>query len=194
MADDPIADVTRMLADWRGGDDQALQALLPEVYGELRQRASRCLRGERRGHTLQTHDLVHEAFLRLVAQRQVEWQNRSHFLAIGARLMRRILVDHARRRGYSKRGGEVQKIVLEDAPEVSQERSAELVALDEALAALAQVDRQLAEIVELRYFGGLKIREIAELLGVSEPTVRRRFRVAKAWLYRSLTGAEPEVG
>ncbi|MEM7356735.1 MAG: sigma-70 family RNA polymerase sigma factor [Acidobacteriota bacterium] len=192
MPNDAPQDVTQLLADWRGGDDEALQELLPEIYGELRQRASRYLRGERQGHTLQTHDLVHEAFLRLVDQRHVDWQNRSHFFAIGARLMRRILVDHARSRGYSKRGGDVQKIVLDDAPEISHERGAELVALDEALAALTGVNRELAEIVELRYFGGLKHREIAELLGVSEPTIRRRFRVAKAWLYRHLTGEERE--
>lgn len=192
MADD-APDVTQMLADWRTGDDQALEELLPLIYGELRQRASRYLRGEREGHTLQTHDLVHEAFLRLVDQRHVDWRNRSHFFAIAARMMRRILVDHARSQGYAKRGGDLRKIVLDEIPEVVAERGPELVALDDALHALAEVDPELARIIELRYFGGLKIHEIAELFEISEPTLRRRFRVAKAWVYRSLTGTDPDA-
>ncbi len=192
MADD-APDVTQLLADWQTGDDQALEELLPLIYGELRQRASRYLRGERQGHTLQTHDLVHETFLRLVDQRHVDWRNRSHFFAIAARMMRRILVDHARSQGYAKRGGDLCKIVLDEIPEVVAERGPELVALDDALHALAEVDPQLARLVELRYFGGLKTSEIGELFEISEPTVRRRFRFAKAWLYCSLTGTDPDA-
>lgn len=175
MAEEPSPDLTHLLSEWRGGDDAALEELLPLVYGELRQRAARYLRGERAGHTLQTHDLVHEAFLRLLDQRHVDWRNRSHFFAIAARMMRRILVDHARSRGYSKRGGDVRKIVLDEAPEIVAERGAELVALDDALEGLSVVDEELSRIVELRYFGGLKNAEIAEILGVSEPTVVRRY-------------------
>ena len=189
---DPPSDVTQLLADWRQGDDEALEELLPVVYGELRRQAGRFLSAERKGHTLQTRDLVHEAFLRLLDQRHVDWQNRAHFFAISARMMRRILVDHARSRGYGKRGGDVRKIVLNEELDVADERASDLVALDEALAGLAEVDDELARIIELRYFGGLKTDEIGQALGVSEPTVRRRFRIAKAWLYRNLTGKDPD--
>ncbi len=180
-------DVTRLLAAWGRGDENALEELAPIVYGELRRRASRYLRGERTDLTIQTHDLVHEAFLRLVDQRQIDWRNRSHFFAIAARMMRRVLVDHARSRGYAKRGGDAPRVALDEAFHLAEERGAELVALDAALTELAEVDKELARIIELRYFAGLKTVEIAEILEVSEPTVRRRFRVAKAWLYRSLS-------
>ena len=190
MADDPAHDVTLLLADWRRGDNDALEELLPVVYDELRRLASRYLRGERRDHTLQTHDLVHEAFLRLIDQRHVDWESRTHFFAISASMMRRILVDHARSRGYAKRGGDVRHLVLDDLDDLMADEDAEVVAVDEALKSLAAVDEEMARIVELRFFGGLKNDEIAAVLGVSNVTVRRRFRVAKAWLYRHLTGAE----
>lgn len=183
--------VTRLLADWRAGDDRALERLMPLVYGELRRLAGRYLNREREGHTLQTHDLIHEAFLRLVDQRSVDWQSRSHFFAIAARMMRRILVDHARRRGAQRHGGDVRQLVLDEVPDLAvQQRDEDLVALDEALTELAREDEELARIVELRFFGGLEHDEVAALLGVSNPTVRRRWRLARAWLYRRLSGGE----
>lgn len=183
-------DVTLLLGEWRGGNQDALDALMPVVYGELRRLASRYLSGERRHHTLQTHNLVHEAFLRLVGDHRIDWQSRAHFFAIAASTMRRILVDHARSRDASKLGGDVRKIVLDDTPEPADVRDADVVALDEALVALAEVDAELARIVELRFFGGLKNAEIGEVLGVSEVTVRRRFRLARGWLYRHLRGED----
>ena len=191
MEDEPSHDVTLLLAGWRDGDDEALEQLLPVVYAELRRLASSYLRGERRGHTLQTCDLVHEAFLRLVDQSHVDWQNRSHFFAIAAGMMRRVLVDHARSRGYVKRGGDLRRITLDEMPDVSDERGGQVLALDEALSGLAEVDGELARIVEMRFFGGLKNDEIADALGVSNVTARRRFRVAKAWLYQHLTAGDP---
>jgi RNA polymerase sigma-70 factor, ECF subfamily len=192
--DEQEQDVTRLLADWRGGDDHALEQLLPLVYGELQRLAGRYLHRERAGQTLETQDLIHEAFLRLVDQRRVDWQNRSHFFAIAARMMRRILVDRARRRGYQKRGGHIQKLNLDEVPDLSADRDAELVALDEALTELAGVDEELARIVDLRFFGGLEHDEIAALLEVSNPTVRRRWRVARAWLYRRLAADSGGTG
>ena len=186
--DETAAGVTRLLLAWRGGDERALERLIPLVYGELRRLAGRYLSRERAGHTLETHDLIHEAFLRLIDQRQVDWRNRSHFFAIAAQMMRRILVDHARRRGYRKHGGDVRRLMLDDVPDLAAQRDTDLVALDEALSELAEVDGELAKIVELRFFGGLEHDEIAAALGVSNPTVRRRWRMAKAWLYRRLAG------
>ncbi len=185
-------DVTLLLDDWRRGDDQALEQLLPRIYDELRRLASRYLRGERRDLTLQTHDLVHEAFLRLIGQRHVDWQSRAHFFGVSASMMRRILVDHARSRSYSKRGGDVRKIVLDEVPDLAGARRTDVVALDQALERLAEVDEKLARVVELRFFGGLTNDEMAEVLGVSNVTVRRRFRLARAWLYRQLGGAEDD--
>src|SRR5262249_38872975 len=147
------------------------------------------------GHTFETRELVHEAFLRLVDQRQVDWQSRSHFFAIAARMMRRILVDHARRRGAQRHGGDVRQLVLDEVPDLAAGRGADLVALDEALGELAQLDEELARVVALRFFAGLDHDEIAALLGVSNPTVRRRWRLAKSWLYRRLAGGEaPNLG
>ena len=186
----PAHDVTLLLSEWRGGNREALAALMSAVHGELRRLAARYLRGERRGHTLQTGDLVHEAFLRLVDQRAVDWRSRQHFFAIAATIMRRILVDHARGRAYSKRGGGLLRAVLGEVADVSSARQPDVVALDEALSELAAVEPVLAKIVELRFFGGLKNDEIAAVLGVSNVTVRRRFRVARAWLYRYLDGGE----
>ncbi len=190
MDDQTSHDVTLLLGEWRGGNQDALQALLPVVYDELRRLASRYLSGERRHHTLETHDLVHEAFLRLVGHHRIDWQSRAHFFAIAASTMRRILVDHARGRDASKRGGDVRKIVLDETPEPAAVRDADVIAVDEALEALAEVDAELARIVELRFFGGLKNAEIGEVIGVSGVTVRRRFRLAKGWLYRYLRGRD----
>jgi RNA polymerase sigma factor (TIGR02999 family) len=182
--------VTQLLSEWQGGDDRALEQLMPLVYGELRRLAGRYLNHEREGHTLETHDLIHEAFLRLVDQRQVDWQSRAHFFGIAAQMMRRILVDHARRRGAQRHGGDVRQLLLDEVDDLALHRDADLVALDEALTELAAVDEPLARIVDLRFFGGFDYDEIAGLLGVSNPTVRRRWRLAKAWLYRRLSNGE----
>jgi RNA polymerase sigma factor (TIGR02999 family) len=184
-------DLTRLLARWHCGDDAALDQVLPLVYDELRRLAGRYLNRERPGQTLQTHDLIHEAFLRLIGQRHVDWQNRAHFFGIAALIMRRILTDHARRRAYGKHGGGARRVLLADLSEIAATSDAGIVAVDEALVELKVVDEQLAKIVELRFFGGLEHDETAAVLGVSEVTVRRRFRVAKAWLYRRLSGQEP---
>jgi RNA polymerase sigma factor (TIGR02999 family) len=186
--------VTQLLSAWRAGDERALEQLMPLVYGELRRLAGRYLNREREGHTLETHDLIHEAFLRLVDQRQVDWQSRSHFFGIAAQMMRRILVDHARRRGSHRRGGDVRQLVLDEIPDLAVSRDEDLVALDDALTELARADESLARVVELRFFGGLDHDEIAMLLGVSNPTARRRWRLAKAWLYRWLSGEAPAGG
>jgi RNA polymerase sigma factor (TIGR02999 family) len=190
LTPDPRHDVTLLLARWRSGDDQALDELLSLVYSELRRLAGRYLNQESAGQTLQTHDLIHEAFLRLIGQRHVDWHNRAHFFGIAALMMRRILTDHARRRAYGKHGGGAHRVVLDDVPDVAARSDADIVAVDEALVELQAVDEELAKIVELRFFGGLEHDEVAAVLGVSEVTVRRRFRVAKAWLYRRLSGKE----
>jgi len=187
-SDAPRHDVTLLLARWRRGDDQALNRLVSLVYSELRRLAGRYLNREKVGQTLQTHDLIHEAFLRLIPQRHVDWQNRAHFFGIAAQMMRRILTDHARRRSCGRHGGGVRRVVLDDVPDAAAGSDAGVVAVDEALVELQGVDEELAKIVELRFFGGLEHDEIAALLGVSNVTVRRRFRIAKAWLYRRLSG------
>lgn len=191
----PVSDVspegvTQLLSDWQAGDDRALERLMPLVYGELRRLAGRYLNREREGHTFETHDLIHEAFLRLIDQRQVDWRSRAHFFGIAAQMMRRILVDHARRRGALRHGGDVRQLLGEEVADIAVDRDASLVALDDALTELARSDESLARVVELRFFGGLEHDEIASLLGVSNPTVRRRWRVARAWLYRHLSGGE----
>lgn len=183
-------DTTQLLIDWRGGDRTALERLMPRVYDLLRQQASQYLRAEREGHTLQTRDLVHEAYLRLIDAERVDWRSRAHFLGIAAITMRRILIDHARRRGYAKRGGGADRVSLDDTPELAARRVPEIVAVDEALAELAALDPQLAKLVELRYFGGLTAGETAQVLGMSAATVGRRWRVAKAWLYERLSAEE----
>lgn len=187
-------DVTMLLARWRAGDDGALDDLVTVVYQELRRLAGRYLSHESPGLTLQTHDLIHEAFLRMVGQRHVDWQNRAHFFGIAAQMMRRILTDHARRRSRGKRGGGARLVVIDDVPDLAGRSDADIVAVDEAIDELKEVDEELARIVELRFFGGLEHDEIAQVLGVSNVTVRRRFRVAKAWLYRRLSGMEPGDG
>ena len=176
------------------GDDGALGELLPLVYAELRRLAAGYLRRERPGHTLQPTALVNEAYLRLVDQTQVRWQNRAHFLGVAAQMMRRILVDHVRGQRAEKRGGEIQKLSLDENIDVSGERAADLVALDEALKRLAELDPQKSRIVELRFFGGLSVEETAEVLGVSAPTVKRQWRMAKAWLYGQVSRKEQEAG
>ncbi len=187
-------DVTLLLVKWRAGDDQALDELVSLVYNELRRLAGQYLNHESLGQTLQTHDLIHEAFLRLIGQRHVDWQNRAHFFGIAAQMMRRILTDHARRRAYGKHGGGLRRVLLDDVPDIAVQSDAGIVAVDEALVELKEVDEELARIVELRFFGGLEHDEIAVVLGVSNATVRRRFRIAKAWLYRRLSGRDAVDG
>jgi RNA polymerase sigma factor (TIGR02999 family) len=176
-------EVTRLLIRLTDGDGAVLDDLLPVVYAELRRLAGNYLRRERAGHTLQPTALVHEAYLRLVDQTQVQWQNRAHFFGVAAQMMRRILVDHARSQQAEKRGGSIQKLALDENIDVSGERAADLVSLDEALERLAELDPQKSRIVELRFFTGLSVEETAEVLGVSAPTVKRQWRMAKAWLY-----------
>jgi RNA polymerase sigma-70 factor (ECF subfamily) len=180
--------ITQLLVAWGDGDQAALDRLVPLVYAELRRLARGYMRGERQGHTLQTTALVNEAYLRLVEQRSVRWQNRAHFLAICAQLMRRILVDYARRRQYRKRGGGALQVTLAEAESLSDERAPDLVALDEALRGLAEIDPRRARVVELKFFGGLNIEETAEALKVSTGTVERDWTIAKAWLHKTLTG------
>jgi RNA polymerase sigma factor (TIGR02999 family) len=178
--------VTDLLVAWSRGDAAALERLAPLVESELRLLAHRFMRRERPGHTLQTTALVNEAYLRLVGQREPRWQNRAHFFGIAARMMRRILIDHARKVAYAKRGGGAPRISLDEACIVSAERAAELVALDDALLALASVDERKCRVVELRYFAGLSVEESAEVLGVHPDTVTREWRRAKAFLRREL--------
>lgn len=178
--------VTRLLQAWREGEDHALAELLPVVHQELRRMARRYMSGEKQGHTLQTTALVNEAYLRLLGSQKVNWQNRAHFFAISAQLMRRILVDSARARGYQKRGGGVPKVTLDEAMIGPAEKGRDLVALDDALKALAAVDERKSKVVELRFFGGLSVEETAAVLNVSTDTVMRDWRLAKAWLAREM--------
>ena len=182
-------EVTQLLIRLTDGDRAVLDELLPLIYGELRRVAAGYLRRESPGHTLQPTALVHEAYLRLVDQTQVRWQNRAHFLGVAAQMMRRILVDHARSRQAEKRGGEFRKLSLDENIDVSDERAAELVNLDDALKKLAEIDPAKSRVVELRFFGGLSVEETAEVLGVSAPTVKRHWRLAKAWLYGQVQGS-----
>jgi RNA polymerase sigma factor (TIGR02999 family) len=177
--------VTQLLLAWRAGDEAALARLTPKVLEELQRIARRCLRGERAGQSLQATALVHEAYLRLVDVDQIDWQNRVHFLAMAARLMRRVLVDRARLRGYQKRGGGAVKVSLAEGM-LTTEREPDLIALDEALNALAGLDVRKSRVVELRFFGGLSVEETAEALEVSPKTVMRDWKVAKIWLLREL--------
>jgi RNA polymerase sigma factor (TIGR02999 family) len=180
--------VTQLLRAWGDGDDGALAQLTPLVEAELRRLARGYMRRERRGHTLQTTALVNEAFLRLTDARRVRWQDRAHFLGISARLMRRVLVDHARSRGYRKRGGGTQRVTLDEGLVASAEPAVDVLALDRALEALAAVDDRKSRVIELRFFGGLSVEETAEVLHVSPDTVKRDWRLAKLWLLRELEG------
>jgi len=187
MADPPITDTTQLLRNWAGGDPEALKQLTPHVYQELRRMAGHYLQNERPGCTLQSIDLVHEVYLRLIDVNQVDWQHRAHFLAVSATLMRRILLDRARRRSAAKRGGKQQVVNLDAALDVSYGRARELIALDDALNTLAQVDPRKAQIVELRFFGGLSVEETAEVIKVSPDTIMRDWKLAKAWLSTELS-------
>lgn len=179
--------VSGLLRAWGQGDVQARDDLLPLVYRELRRRAAGYLRHERRDHTLQPTALVHEAYLRLIGQERVAWQNRAHFLGVAAQMMRRILVDHARGHRAAKRPGAALKVVLDDRAGATPPRQCELLTMDQALNELATVDPRLGQIVELRYFGGLSEQEVAEVLSISRSTVTREWQTARTWLYRRLT-------
>lgn len=180
-------DVTQLLIAWGKGDESARDQLIPLVYEELHRLAHKHIRKERPGHTLQTSALVNEAFVRLVDQKDVHWQNRTHFFAIAAQMMRRILVDYARSRRYAKRGGNAKQVTLNEELIMSDQRSEEVVALDEALGELANIDERKGKVVELRFFGGLSIEETADVLSVSPGTVMRDWTLAKAWLKRAMT-------
>lgn len=178
--------VTQLLVAWSEGDQAARDELMPLVYEELRRLAHHYIRRERPGHTLQTSGLVNEAYLRLVDQTNTQWESRAHFFGIAARLMRQILVDYARKQRYAKRGGDARRVALDETVIISKKRAAEVVALDEALKSLAEIDVRQSQIVELRFFGGLSIQETAEVLAVSPGTVMRDWTLAKAWLRREL--------
>jgi RNA polymerase sigma factor (TIGR02999 family) len=179
--------ITSLLADWSNGDRAALDQLMPLVYDELRQIAHRHLNREREGHTLQTTALVNEVYLKLINEREMRWQDRAHFFAVAAQLMRNILVDYARTRNYAKRGGGVQPVLLDEALTIAEERADELVALDDALQALEAFDQRKSRIAVLRFFAGLSVEETAEVLAVAPVTVMRDWRLAKAWLHRELS-------
>lgn len=183
-------EVTQLLVAWNGGDGAALEQLIPLVHAELHRLARRYMGQERAGHPLQPTALVNEAYMRLIDWKNVEWKNRAHFFGVSAQLMRRILVDFARAQGNLKRGGGAQQLSLDQAMEVSAERSADLIALDDALNTLATMNPRQSQIVELRYFGGLSEEETAEALTVSPRTVRRDWSLARAWLYRELNRGE----
>ena len=185
--DETTNEITEQLIAWSHGDEAALDKLIPAVYQELRRMADYYLRSEDSGHTLQPTALVHEAYLRLIDQTKVEWVNRSHFFGVAAQMMRRILVDHAKAKHRVKRGGTTPRVSLDETINLSSERAAELVALDDALKVLDGLDERKSRIVELRYFGGLTVDETAQVLGVSDKTVMRDWNLAKAWLYQQLS-------
>ncbi len=187
MATASPEEVSQLLLDLKSGDRAALDRLLPLVYQELRRLAHHYMRQERAGATLQTTALVNEAYLRLVDYKRMSWQSRAHFFAVAAQVMRRILVDQARSRDYAKRGGGARKVSLDEAAIVSKERSAEVIAVDDALMSLEAWDQRKAKIVELRFFGGLSIEETAEVMNLSPTTVQREWRSAKAWLHRAIS-------
>ena len=189
---EPVSDeassenLTRLLVDWGNGDAQALERLVPLVYRDLRRLARRYLRSEPPGHTLQSTALVHEAYLRLIDQRNTHWQNRAHFFGISAQLIRRILVDHARARKAGKRGGNAAKIQIDDSVAAHESQGLDLVVLDDCLKTLSGIDPQQARVIELRYFAGLTVEETAEVMHVSPTTVKREWRLARAWLHREI--------
>lgn len=185
VADSPTP-VTQLLGRWRGGDREALDSLIPLVYNELKNIAQYYLRNERPGHTLQSTALVHEAYVRMIKQDLPEWQNRAHFFAVAAQLMRQILVDHARAYRAGKRGGGICNVALEEAVENAEKVDIDILALDEALKTLSEMDPQQSKVVELKFFGGLSIEDTAEVLGISSSTVKRDWVTARAWLHREL--------
>ncbi len=186
MEREDVIEITGLLLAWRGGDGDALAELMPRVYRRLKEIAGHLVRRERRGRSLDTTTLVHEAYLRLIDLKRIGWRDRAHFFAMCARIMRRVLVDHARHRGRAKRGGGALRVDTAELGILANERTPELIALDDALSELAAHDEQMAQIVELRFFGGLDREEIAEVTGVSSATVTRRWRTARAWLIRYL--------
>jgi RNA polymerase sigma factor (TIGR02999 family) len=186
LSKESISPVTELLFRWRGGDREALEELMPLVYGELRRLARHYLQMERIGHTLQSTALVHEAYLRLAGENVPQWQNRAHFFGIAAHVMRQILVEHARGHGAAKRGGSACKLTLDDAVALPERKDVDLVALDDALKDLARLDEQQSRIVELRFFAGLTIEDTSEVLGISPATVKREWTSARAWLYREI--------
>jgi RNA polymerase sigma factor (TIGR02999 family) len=182
-------EITQLLAEWRDGNQAALDELYPLVYDELHRLARRYMSRERKGHTLQTTALINEAYVRLVDQRNVQWANRSHFFAISAQIMRRILIDHARRHAYAKRGGGARQVSLDETATMVHDDLAEFLRLDEALKSLAELDPRRSQVVELKYFGGLNNDEIAAVLKISKNTVIRDWNMARAWLHSQLTGS-----
>jgi RNA polymerase sigma-70 factor, ECF subfamily len=194
MGQSTSRDVTGLLQAWGQGDQEALQKLIPLVYEQLHLAAGRCMARERPGHTFQTTALIHETYLRLVNIRQVKWQNRAHFFAICAQLMRRILIDFARSRGSKKRGGAIPHIILNEGSVVSSQPGDDLLALDDALNRLALVDARKSRVVELRFFGGLDVKETAEVMKMSVDTVMRDWKLAKVWLLRDLRGGARHGG
>lgn len=186
MSEPAAREITQLLKAWGEGDPSALDQLAPLVYAELHRLARGYMRGEREGHLLQTTALINEAWVRLIDWQDAQWQNRAHFFGVAAQMMRRILVDFARERGASKRGGSAQRVVLEEAVLVSAKRSADIIALDEALNTLAEFDARKSRIVEMRFFGGLDVVETAAVLKLSSRTVKREWNLARAWLYQEL--------
>jgi RNA polymerase sigma factor (TIGR02999 family) len=180
-------EITRLLQGWSDGDEQALAKLTPVLYKELHRMAHRYMRQERPGHTLQTTALINEAYLRLIGWKNVRWQNRAQFFGVSAQLMRKILVDFARSRNYAKRGSGARVVSLEDVPVVPRDRARDILALDDALQRLADIDPRKSQIVELRFFGGLSLEETAEVLKVSSRTIRREWDLAKAWISRQMS-------
>ncbi len=190
MATRATEQITRLLAGWGRGEAAALDELAPLIYDELHRIAHRYMRRERPGQTLQTSALINEAYIRLLDQREAHWQNRAHFFAIASKLMRRILVDQARKRKYAKRGGNAQQVSLNEEMAAPGGRETDIVALDDALKDLETVDERKSRIVDLRFFGGLSLEEIAEALGISVPTVEREWRAARAWLHKAMTSGQ----
>ena len=188
MHQEPSNPVTQLLQRWRAGDADALEALMPLVYDELRRLAHHYLRRERSDHTLQSTALVHEAYMRLAGQSPPQWQNRAHFFGIAAHIMRQILVEYARSRDAAKRGGSAPRLVLDESMALSQNQDVDLIALDNALQELTELDTQQGRIVELRFFAGLTIEDTSEVLGISPATVKRDWVTARAWLFRAMTG------
>ena len=186
-------EITQLLLSWSNGDDAALEQLIPLVYPELKRVARRYMGRESPGHTLQTSALINEAYLQLVDQQAVKWQDRAHFFRMASRVMRNILIDHARKHGYQKRGAGAIHVALDDVTIAQGSRAAELVALDDALTALAAVDPRKVELVELRFFGGLTVDETAEVMGLSSITIKREWRSAKAWLQTEISGTGSDL-
>jgi len=182
-------EITQLLAEWSDGNQTALDKLYPLVYDELHKMANRYMKRERKDHTLQTTALINEAYVRMVDQKNVHWENRAHFFAISAQIMRRILIDHARRHHYAKRGGGALKVSLDETAMVASDPAADMLLLDEALNRLTEMDPRRGQVVELRYFGGLNNEEIAGVLKISENTVTRDWNLARAWLYQELSGS-----